>query len=323
MGAIIRFIMFIVTGGAGFIGSNLVRALCERGEEVIVVDDLTDGRKFTNIADCDIQDYLDKDEFSRLVRSNRGFAGRPKAVFHQGACSDTTQWDGKYMMETNFEYSKQVFQYTRYHRAAFLYASSASVYGAGSEFKEDRENEAPLNIYAYSKCLFDRYIRQRLAERHASNQIVGLRYFNVYGPGEAYKGKMASVAWQLHQRMLAHEPITLFEGCDGYADGEQRRDFVYVEDVVKVNLWLLDNPDVKGVFNLGTGRSQTFNDVANAVIAWHGGGDITYSPFPDDLRGRYQSFTQADISALRACGYEQPFVSVEEGVRRYLDALSR
>ena len=321
MGAIIRLIMFIVTGGAGFIGSNLVRALCGRGEDVIVVDDLTDGRKFTNLADCDIQDYWDKDELIKLISRGRSLKVVPQAVFHQGACSDTTEWDGQYMMRTNFEYSKRLLDYCGLKAIPFLYASSASVYGPGPVFNEDRCNEAPLNVYAYSKCLFDRYVRRMLEE--SSVQIVGLRYFNVYGPGEAHKGKMASVAWQLHQKMLNHEPIALFEGSHGYADGEQRRDFIHVDDVVKVNLWFLEHPDASGVFNLGTGRSQTFNDVANAVITWHGRGEISYVPFPEHLQGRYQSFTEADISALRACGYEQPFLSVEEGVHRYLDIVGR
>lgn len=322
MGAIIGRIMYIVTGGAGFIGSNLVRALCERGKEVIVVDDLTDGRKFLNISEYGISDYLDKDEFGRLARNYPNFAGRPEAIFHQGACSDTTQWDGRYMMETNYAYSKHVFDYAQHHEAALLYASSASVYGAGPVFKEERKYEAPLNVYAYSKCLFDRFVETKLSLGQVSNQVVGLRYFNVYGPGESHKGKMASIAWQLYQRVISNQSVDLFEGCDGYADGEQRRDFVYVDDVVDVNLWFLDNPDRSGIYNLGTGFSQTFNDVANAVTSWFGSGDINYIPFPAHLRGRYQSFTEADISALRTCGYKRPFLSVQEGVQRYLDVLA-
>ena len=321
MGAIIRPIMFIVTGGAGFIGSNLVRGLCERREEVIVVDDLSDGRKFTNIADCDIRDYWDKDELLHFASSNKTLNPRPRAVFHQGACSDTTEWDGKYVMQTNFEYSKRLLDYCESNAIPFFYASSASVYGPGPAFKEERCNEAPLNVYAYSKCLFDRYAQRRLEQN--AQQIVGLRYFNVYGPGEAHKGKMASIAWQLHQRVLNQEPIALFEGCDGYADGEQRRDFVYVDDVVKVNLWFFDHPGARGVFNLGTGRAQTFNDVASAVIAWHGRGEITYVPFPEHLQGRYQSYTQADIGSLRASGYAEPFLNVEQGVHQYLEIAGR
>ena len=225
------------------------------------------------------------------------------------------------MMQTNFEYSKRLLDYCDANAIPFLYASSASVYGPGPVFKEGQCNEAPLNVYAYSKCLFDRYVQRRLDK--SAHQIVGLRYFNVYGPGEAHKGNMASVAWQLHQRMLNEEPPSLFEGCDGYADGEQRRDFVYVDDVVKVNLWFFDHPEARGVFNLGTGRSQTFNDVANAVIAWHGRGEITYVPFPEHLQGRYQSYTEADIGALRACGYDQSFLNVEQGVHRYLEVVGR
>lgn len=311
--------MIIVTGGAGFIGSNIVKGLNERGrDDVIVVDDLKDGIKFLNLVDCEILDYLDKDEFIRRVEADT-LGGQVEAIFHEGACSATTEWDGHYMMNNNYEYSKTLLHYCLDHKAAYLYASSASVYGGGSVFSESRDHESPLNVYGYSKFLFDQYVRRLLPG--ATCQIAGFRYFNVYGPREQHKGSMASVAYHLHQQLKAGENPRLFEGCDGYGNGEQRRDFIYIDDVVDVNLWFLDNPDKSGIVNLGTGRCQSFNDVANAVIAWHGTGELEYIPFPDHLRGRYQSFTEADMSALRALGYDKPFRSVEQGVPLYMDWL--
>jgi ADP-L-glycero-D-manno-heptose 6-epimerase len=311
--------MIIVTGGAGFIGSNIVKGLNERGrDDVIVVDDLKDGTKFLNLVDCEILDYLDKDEFIRRVEADT-LGGQVEAIFHEGACSATTEWDGHYMMNNNYEYSKTLLHYCLDHKAAYLYASSASVYGGGSVFSESRDHESPLNVYGYSKFLFDQYVRRLLPG--ATCQIAGFRYFNVYGPREQHKGSMASVAYHLHQQLKAGENPRLFEGCDGYGNGEQRRDFIYIDDVVDVNLWFLDNPDKSGIVNLGTGRCQSFNDVANAVIAWHGTGELEYIPFPDHLRGRYQSFTEADMSALRALGYDKPFRSVEQGVPLYMDWL--
>jgi ADP-L-glycero-D-manno-heptose 6-epimerase len=311
--------MIIVTGGAGFIGSNIVKGLNERGrDDIIVVDDLKDGTKFLNLVDCEILDYLDKDEFIRRVEAD-SLGGQVDAIFHEGACSATTEWDGHYMMNNNYEYSKTLLHYCLDHKAAYLYASSASVYGGGSVFSESRDHESPLNVYGYSKFLFDQYVRRLLPG--ATCQIAGFRYFNVYGPREQHKGSMASVAYHLHQQLEAGENPRLFEGCDGYGNGEQRRDFIYIDDVVDVNLWFLDNPDKSGIVNLGTGRCQSFNDVANAVIAWHGRGELEYIPFPDHLRGRYQSFTEADISTLRALGYDRPFKSVEQGVPLYMDWL--
>ena len=311
--------MIIVTGGAGFIGSNIVKALNDRGErDVVVVDDLTDGTKFVNLVDCEIADYLDHRDFMERVRRGDDL-GRVDAVFHEGACSSTTEWDGRYMMDNNYEYSKSLLHFCEKEGAAFLYASSASVYGGGTVFRESREHEAPLNVYGFSKFQFDQYVRRLLPRLEI--QVAGFRYFNVYGPREQHKGSMASVAFHLHGQLQNGDVVRLFEGSDGYGDGEQRRDFVHVDDVVAVNLWLLDNPGVCGVFNVGTGASATFNDVARAVIAAHGRGRIEYVPFPEHLRGRYQSFTEADISALRAAGYQAAFAGVAEGVARYMTAL--
>jgi ADP-L-glycero-D-manno-heptose 6-epimerase len=311
--------MIVVTGGAGFIGSNIVAALNAAGHEnILVVDDLSDGTKFVNIADLKISDYVDMNEFLSRIKAGAN-VGRVSAIFHQGACSDTTEWDGRLMLDNNYEYSKHLLNYSLARQIPFLYASSASVYGDGSVFNEDPVNERPLNLYAYSKTLFDRYVRRHLPD--ARSQVVGLRYFNVYGPREQHKGKVASVAWHFDRQLGETGIARLFEGCDGYGNGEQRRDFIYVADIAAVNLWLHDSPGVSGIFNLGTGKSQTFNDVARAVIDFHGRGKIEYIPFPANLQGRYQSFTEADMSALRAAGYDQPFRTVEQGVGEYLAQL--
>ena len=311
--------MIVVTGGAGFIGSNLVKELNRRGErDILVVDELSDGHKFVNLADCDIADYLDRDDY--LDRLISGDMPAPEVVFHQGACSTTTEWDGRYMMANNFEYSKTLLHYCQAQSVPFIYASSASVYGAGPVFSEGLENEQALNVYGYSKFLFDQYVRRHMES--FTSQVVGLRYFNVYGPREQHKGSMASVAFHFNNQIRESDEVRLFEGCDGYADGEQRRDFIYVGDVINVNLWFQENTQVSGVFNCGTGRSQSFNDVAKAVIDWHGRGEIRYVPFPEHLKNAYQSFTEADMALLRKAGYDQPFLSVEQGVKAYLDELA-
>ncbi|WP_372965602.1 ADP-glyceromanno-heptose 6-epimerase [Marinobacter sp.] len=313
--------MIVVTGGAGFIGANIVHALNQRGEtDILVVDDLTDGVRFRNLAELDITDYMDKREFLERVEANNLPSGI-RAIFHEGACSDTTEWDGRFMMENNYTYSKVLLHWCLDHKVPFLYASSAAVYGASSEFREVRECERPLNVYGYSKWQFDQYVRKVLPT--AQSQVVGFRYFNVYGPREQHKGKMASVAYHLHEQIKAGQNPKLFEGWDGYSDGGQQRDFVYVDDVCKVNLWFYDNPGQSGIFNLGTGRAQSFLDVAEAVIQYHGKGSVEFIPFPDELKGRYQSFTQADITALRDAGYTAPFTDVAGGVSSYLSWLTR
>jgi ADP-L-glycero-D-manno-heptose 6-epimerase len=311
----------IVTGGAGFVGSNLVRMLVQRtGDDVVVVDDLSDGHKFRNIADLAVADYLDKDEFLSLLADDAGYCRRISSVLHQGACSTTTEWDGRYMMQNNFSYSKTLLHHCLAANLPFIYASSAAVYGASGAFSESPGNELPLNVYGYSKLLFDRYVRRLQLAR--GQQVVGLRYFNVYGPREQHKGAMASVAFHFNKQLQSNGEVQLFEGSGGYADGEQRRDFVYVDDVCAVNLWFLEHRDASGVFNAGTGRAQSFNDVANAVIAWHGTGRVRYIPFPAELSGAYQSFTEADLTALRNTGCDVDFREVATGVRDYLDALS-
>ena len=311
--------MIIVTGGAGFIGSNLVQGLNARGiRNILVVDDLTDGRKCLNLADADIADYLDKDDFLQRIQAGQSL-GPVEAVFHQGACSATTEWDGRFVMRVNFDYTKALLAWCQAGRVPFYYASSASVYGDGPVFAEARSHERPLNAYAFSKFLFDQYLRAQFGQ--LQSPVVGLRYFNVYGPREQHKGSMASVAFHMHQQLKTGDTVRLFEGCDGYGPGEQQRDFVYVDDVVNVNLWLLEHPEVSGIYNCGTGRAQSFNELAQAVMASHQRGRIEYIPFPEHLKGRYQSYTQADMSALRAQGYQAPFMSVEQGVAQYMSWL--
>lgn len=324
----------VVTGAAGFIGSNLVRALHDRGiEEIVAVDDLSDGSKFSNLVGGRIADYLDVDEFYGPFES--GALGHFDLVFHQGACSDTMQVDGRYMMRNNFTCSRRLLDACTRQGTRLVYASSASVYGGSSTFVEDPAFERPLNVYAYSKLLFDDVVRRRVGA--GSPQVVGLRYFNVYGPRERHKGRMASVAFHHFHEFREKGSVGLFGPYGGYGAGQQQRDFVHVDDVVAVNLWFMDHPSAFGIFNVGTGRAQPFNDVAQAVVnnvrANQGltaltldelveGGLLRYFPFPDALVGKYQCHTQADLSALRACGCDLPFADVATGVARYVASLS-
>jgi ADP-L-glycero-D-manno-heptose 6-epimerase len=324
----------VVTGAAGFIGANLVRALNDRGEtDIIAVDNLAHADKFTNLVDCEIADYIDKEEF--LLRLADGDLDDDiGAILHQGACSDTMETDGRYMMRNNYRYSVALVDWCQTNDVPFLYASSASVYGGGRAFREERAHEAPLNIYGYSKFLFDQYVRRLLPDRTAP--IAGFRYFNVYGPRERHKGRMASVVMHFCDQHRAGGAVRLFEGAAGYGAGEQRRDFVFVDDVVKVNLAFLDHPERSGIFNLGSGASATYNEVAlatiNAVRATEGKPPrtlselvaeraIEYIPFPTALVGRYQSFTEADLTRLRRAGYTAPMQSVAEGIPRYVERL--
>ena len=321
---------YIVTGAAGFIGSKLVEGLNRRGvSEIIAVDNLAHADKFKNLAGCEIADYVDQAEF---ISGLDKWEGAVEALLHQGACSDTMETDGRFMMDNNYAYSRRLLEWCQDEEVPLIYASSASVYGRGPDYREERACERPLNIYGYSKFLFDQLVRARLPE--ASAQIVGLRYFNVYGPNETHKGRMASVALHAYQQLHNEGKVKLFVGSDGYADGEQRRDFIHVDDVVAVNLWFLERRGVSGIYNCGTGRAQSFNELALAVVnAVHGTrsslrdavakGLIEYVAFPAALVGKYQSFTQADLARLREAGYAAEFMTVEQGVASYMKELQR
>lgn len=319
----------IVTGAAGFIGANNVKRLNERGvTDIVAVDNLTRGDKFRNLVDCELADYLDKDTFLDLVR--RRALPKPEVVFHQGACSDTMETDGRYMLENNYRYTLALLEWCQAERVPFIYASSAATYGLTQTFSEDRANEKPLNVYGYSKFLFDQVLRRRMGSLTAP--VIGLRYFNVYGPRESHKGRMASVAFHHFNQFRAEGKVKLFEGSHGYANGEQRRDFIHVDDVVAVNLFFWDQP-ISGIYNMGTGRAQSFNDVALTVVNTLRAtrnepalslaqaariGLIEYIPFPEALRGKYQAFTQADVTRLRGVGYAAPMQTVEQGTASYV-----
>ncbi|HTP61264.1 MAG TPA: ADP-glyceromanno-heptose 6-epimerase [Burkholderiales bacterium] len=322
----------VVTGAAGFIGSRLVAALNQAGTtEILAVDDLEHGARARNLFGADIEDYLDKRDFLAQLETGR-LDGSIDAILHLGACSNTMETNERYMMENNYAYSKTIFDWCQDEAVSLIYASSAAVYGAGKQFGEAREHENPLNVYAYSKFLFDQYVRKRFESRTA--QVAGLRYFNVYGPNESHKREfgMISVALRAFEQFKNEGRVKLFVGSDGYDDGEQRRDFIHVDDAVSVNLWFLENRDASGIFNCGTGRAQTFNQVAAAVINTVNDSDssaeelaqrglIEYIPFPPQLVGKYQSYTQADLGRLREAGYEGAFRSVEEGVAEYVREL--
>ncbi|KAF0814357.1 ADP-L-glycero-D-manno-heptose-6-epimerase [Andreprevotia sp. IGB-42] len=329
----------VVTGAAGFIGSNLVKALNERGEtDIIAVDNLSKGDKFHNLVDLAITHYIDKQDFIEELAAGT-YDGQITAILHQGACSDTMEHDGRYMMDNNYQYTLALFEWAQEQQVQFIYASSAATYGNGSNgFVETPDCEKPLNVYGYSKLLFDQILRRRMEDERITAQVAGFRYFNVYGPREQHKGRMASVAFHNFNQYRETGKVKLFGEYGGYEAGGHTRDFVSVEDIVKVNLWFLDNPEVCGIYNVGTGRAQPFNDIAVTVVntcrAAEGKpalsreellaqGLLEYTDFPDALKGKYQCFTEADLTLLREAGYEDAFLTVEQGVQRYVQALLR
>jgi ADP-L-glycero-D-manno-heptose 6-epimerase len=323
----------VVTGAAGMIGSNLVQGLNAVGiDDVIAVDELTDGMKYRNLLGAKVSDYFDRSEF--YLRFARGELGKIAAVFHEGACSDTMEHNGRFMLETNYRCSKDLLDACQAQGTRLLYASSAATYGGSDTFRESPQFERPLNVYGYSKLLFDNIVRRMLPK--ASSQVVGFRYFNVYGPREQHKGRMASVAFHHFNQYRDTGKVKLFAAYGGYGPGQQSRDFVFVDDVVRVNLWFLEHPQLKGIFNLGSGRAQPFNDVAHATVnacrAQRGESALSlaemvaqdivqYIPFPDALVGKYQCHTQADLANLRATGCDLKFADVATGVGRYVDWL--
>jgi ADP-L-glycero-D-manno-heptose 6-epimerase len=318
--------VIIVTGGAGFIGSNLVHQLNLSGEKnILVVDNLApapnlSGPKFLNLAGAEYCDYMDKREFRAALQSGTFEDVKIRAILHQGACSNTLEDDGRYMMDNNFTYSKELLHFALDRKIPFVYASTAAVYGASVQFTEQVENERPLNVYGYSKLVFDNYVRRLLPDMKST--VVGLRYFNVYGPREQHKGRMASVLHHFTRQLKDTGTIRMFEGSGGYQNGEQRRDFVFVKDLARINMFfaglLPESPkkQTQAVVNAGTGEARTFKAVAEALMQVHGEGKIEYIPFPGDLKDRYQHYTQADITGLRAAGYDTPFTPLEDGVRQ-------
>ncbi|MDA9100789.1 ADP-glyceromanno-heptose 6-epimerase [Planktomarina sp.] len=317
--------MIIVTGGAGFIGSNLIKILNSKGfEDIMVVDDLTDGSKMHNLASLKIYDYVDLDDFINRINCGESYL-KSTCVFHLGACSSTSEWDGKYLMKNNFEYSKNLLNWCQTYDKQFIYASSASVYGLGkSGFREELECETPINMYAYSKFLFDQHVRHEMNTFKA--QVVGLRYFNVYGPFEAHKDNMVSPVFQFNKQIIEQGQAKLFEVDKDHAE-KYRRDFIHVEDCANVNYWFLKNKNSSGIFNVGTGTARSFDDVAAIVCDWHQkfgvkDAEVTSSAFPENLRGAYQPYTQSDLSKLRGAGYSQEFISLEVGINNYLDTLN-
>ncbi|MDQ6629207.1 MAG: ADP-glyceromanno-heptose 6-epimerase [Pseudomonadota bacterium] len=323
----------VVTGAAGMIGANIVHGLNRIGiDDIIAVDDLSDGAKYKNLVGAGLRDYFDRRDF--YPRFERGELGAVDCVFHQGACSDTMERDGRLMLELNYRASKTLLDTCLAKGVRLLYASSAAIYGGAASFREEPEFEQPLNVYGWSKLLFDNVVRRSLPA--AAKQIAGFRYFNVYGPREQHKGRMASVAFHQFGQWAESGSVRLFGEYGGYGPGEQRRDFVFVDDVVAVNLWFLEHPEASGIFNLGTGRAESFNAVALAVV--NAGranardaplslaelvrqGRIEYIPFPAALVGSYQCFTEADLSRLRQIGCDHAFADVASGVARYGDWL--
>jgi ADP-L-glycero-D-manno-heptose 6-epimerase len=315
--------MIIVTGGAGFVGSNLIKGLNDKGrEDILVVDNIGKTDKFKNLVSLKIHDYVDKMDFIQGIINGKYENEKIDVIFHIGACSDTMEYDGKYMMSNNYEYSKLLLHFCLRRKIPFMYASSASVYGNGVQgFSEQEECEDALNVYAFSKMQFDRYVKQLLPA--IDSQVVGLRYFNVFGPQEVHKGRMASITYQLYNQIAKDGVAKLFAGVDGYKDGEQQRDFIYVKDVVKVNLFFWEHPDKSGIFNCGTGKARSFNDVANSIIKAKNNGRIEYVPFPEGLRGKYQNFTQADTGKLIGIDYDGGFMELEESIADYCSYLDK
>lgn len=317
--------MFIVTGGAGFIGSNLLAALEKRGKrDLVVVDRLRDNGKWRNIAKRELTDIVDPDTLFRFLDAN---AHKIEAVFHMGAVSSTTEQDADKIARNNFQLSRDLWVWCGRHGTRLIYASSAATYGDGALGFTDVDGIdalarlRPLNAYGWSKHLFDRRVARMLTENRAKPpQWAGLKFFNVYGPNEYHKAGQMSVVAQVYPHAATDNPAHLFKSHHpDYQDGGQLRDFVWVGDVVDVMMWLLDNPSVSGLFNCGTGTARSFKDLAGAVYrALDKEPYIKYGDMPLDLREKYQYFTEADMAKLRAVGYDRPFTTLEDGVRAYV-----
>lgn len=316
--------MILVTGGAGFIGSNLVAALAERGERIAVSDRLGQGDKWCNLAKQEIEELIAPEDLAGFLDRQGALVS---AVVHLGAISDTTETDVDLLASNNFRLSQWLWSWCAEQRVPLLYASSAATYGDGAQGFDDDMSVAhlarlrPLNAYGWSKHLFDRWVTRRLVtEAPRPPQWAGLKFFNVYGPNEYHKGAQASVAYHLCRQIQAGEPARLFKSHNpDYPDGGQMRDFIWVGDCVEVMLWLLANPEANGLFNLGSGQARSFADLAGAVFAaMDRPAEIAYVPTPEAIRDRYQYFTEAKMARLASAGYGKPFTSLEDGVALYL-----
>ena len=321
----------VVTGASGFIGSNVISKLNKLGfNDIIAVDNLGKSNKFLNLVDLKISDYYNKSTFIDKITTDQ--LPEIDIIFHQGACSSTIEEDGDYMMYNNYSYSKTLVDYCVNKNIRFIYASSASTYGLKTNFIENPDYEFPLNVYGYSKLAFDNYVRN-LSNK---SQVVGLRYFNVYGPRESHKGSMASVCYHLFHQYKNNRKINLFSEYDGFMSGEQLRDFIYIEDVVDVNLYFFNNEYINGIYNVGSGNPRTFNDVAlltiNSILQLENNVEynldqllnkkiLNYIDFPVNLKGKYQSFTKADLTKLNSVGYKKKFTSLEDGIYNYVSYL--
>jgi ADP-L-glycero-D-manno-heptose 6-epimerase len=310
---------FIVTGGAGFIGSNLVKVLNDRGfTDIIVVDHLGDPFKQRNLNRLKFTDYFDKMDFRKKIRENR--VPRVNGIFHLGACSSTTETSEAYLNDNNTQYTQDLCEWSLRNQARFVYASSAATYGDGLKGYSDDDALTlalkPLTLYGRSKQQFDLWAFKTGALRN----IAGIKYFNVYGPGEDHKGEMRSLVNKAHTQICREGQITLFKSHrPEYLDGEQRRDFIYVDDAVAVTLFFYDHPEISGLFNCGTGKARTWVDLAKALFAaMRKSPKIDFIDMPDTIRDKYQYHTQADIMKIRDAGYSQPFMNIEEGVRQYV-----
>lgn len=314
--------MIIVTGGAGFIGSCIVRSLNDSGrEDLVIVDHICEEDKWSNLKNKKYVEYIDRDDFlSRLPE----FKGKVSHIIHMGACSDTTETDFDFLYKNNFEYTKELWEFATEEGISFIYASSAATYGDGSrgfDDKEDIERLEPLNGYGRSKHLFDLWAEKELRDGNpVPKQHVGLKFFNVYGPNEYHKGTMASVVLHTFNEVNATGKKGLFRSYKAeYKDGEQLRDFVYVKDVCKVVTYMMEHPDISGLFNVGTGKARSFNDLVTATFSAMGKEPvIEYIDMPESLRYKYQYYTQADIEKLRSVGYTEDFYSLEDGVKDYV-----
>ena len=329
--------MYIVTGGAGFIGSNLVHELNSHGiVDILIVDNFANSRKLFNLHGARFVDYMDKREFRKALSEKALQIPDLEAIFHQGACVDTLVDDGVYMMDNNLTCSKEILRYAVEEGAPLVYASTAAIYGLSGpgHFAPTLENEKPLNIYGFSKLAFDQHVRHRIARESLPITIVGLRYFNVYGPHEEHKGRMASVIHHFSKQIRDNAKVQLFEGSGGYGDGEQRRDFVFVRDLARLNMFFAQvgpyAPEsgkppktYQAVVNAGSGRARSFNEVAKALMLVHGNAKVEYLPFPADLQGRYQHFTEADLTGLRETGCDLEFTQLEDGIQETFSCAER